>query len=125
MQLFSFVLLILFVVFECSEYLFYVPNLVQEEEQTGEVYVPAKLPTLNSDQLAALTMAKKYCQDVTSKYVSIPTARNADSQLILMPHLSPSPQGVSNHGNNWWLKLKLAKRPLMFSSHAFFSIVLR
>ena len=43
--------------------------LVPEEEQTGEVYVPAKLPTLNPEQLQSLSMAKKYCQDVTSKYV--------------------------------------------------------
>ena len=42
---------------------------VTEEEQTGELYVPAKLPTLDSDQLRSLSMAKKYCHDVTTKYV--------------------------------------------------------
>ena len=39
-------------------------------EQMGPLVAPAKLPTLSSEQLRSLSMAKKYCQDITAKHVS-------------------------------------------------------
>lgn len=39
-------------------------------QQTGPIVVPSSLPTLSGEQLKALQMAKKYCQDVSSKFVS-------------------------------------------------------
>ena len=40
-------------------------------EQTGPLITPAALPTLNPQQIQQLQMAKKYCQDITNKFVSI------------------------------------------------------
>ena len=39
-------------------------------EQTGPLITPAALPTLNPQQIQQLQMAKKYCQDITNKFVS-------------------------------------------------------
>jgi len=39
-------------------------------EQTGPVISPAQLPTLNDDQLKQLQMAKKYCLDISTRFVS-------------------------------------------------------
>ena len=51
--------------------------------QTGPVVAPVTLPPLTSEQLQALQMAKKYCQDVTGKFVSLPS-------LPLTPFISLS-----------------------------------
>ena len=42
----------------------------KDPEQTGPLVTPALLPTLSPQQLLALQMAKKYCQDVSAKHVS-------------------------------------------------------
>ena len=39
-------------------------------EQTGPLITPAALPTLDPQQIQQLQMAKKYCQDITNKFVS-------------------------------------------------------
>ena len=39
-------------------------------EQTGPVISPAVLPKLSDAQLKQLQMAKKYCLDVSTKFVS-------------------------------------------------------
>ena len=44
--------------------------LVPEMEQTGELVTPATLPKLDSDQRHALSLAKKYAQEITAKHVS-------------------------------------------------------
>ena len=44
--------------------------VVPEEEQTGELIMPAALPKLNNEQARDLRMAKKYCHDITTKFVS-------------------------------------------------------
>ncbi len=41
-----------------------------EIEQTGPLITPAVLPALNPQQTQNLAMAKKYCADVSSKFVS-------------------------------------------------------
>ena len=41
-----------------------------EMEQTGELVTPATLPKLDSDQRHALSLAKKYAQEITAKHVS-------------------------------------------------------
>lgn len=40
-------------------------------EQTGPLITPAALPTLDPQQIQQLQMAKKYCQDITNKFVSL------------------------------------------------------
>ena len=45
--------------------------VVPEEEQTGELIMPAALPKLNNEQARDLRMAKKYCHDITNKFVSL------------------------------------------------------
>lgn len=42
----------------------------KEQEQTGRLITPATLPVLNADQLQALQLAKRYCQDISNKFVS-------------------------------------------------------
>ena len=39
-------------------------------EQTGPLITPAALPSLDPQQIQQLQMAKKYCQDITNKFVS-------------------------------------------------------
>lgn len=46
------------------------PSTEVEIEQTGPLITPAALPALNPQQTQNLAMAKKYCADVTSKFVS-------------------------------------------------------
>ena len=41
-----------------------------EVAQTGPLVAPAALPVLRTDQQQALQMAKRYCHDVTAKFVS-------------------------------------------------------
>ena len=41
-----------------------------EVAQTGPLIAPAALPILRADQQQALQMAKRYCHDVTAKFVS-------------------------------------------------------
>ena len=42
----------------------------KDPEQTGPLITPAVLPALTPQQMQALQMAKKYCQDVSAKHVS-------------------------------------------------------
>ena len=46
-----------------------VPEML-EMEQTGELVTPATLPKLDSDERHALSLAKKYAQEITAKHVS-------------------------------------------------------
>ena len=48
----------------------YLGNGTASMEQTGPVVSPAALPTLKDSQLKQLQMAKKYCLDVSTKFVS-------------------------------------------------------
>ena len=41
----------------------------KDPEQTGPLVTPTVLPKLDSQQLAALQMAKKYCQTISAKHV--------------------------------------------------------
>lgn len=41
-----------------------------DPEQTGPLVAPAALPSLTAQQLQALQMAKKYCYDITAKFVT-------------------------------------------------------
>ena len=41
-----------------------------EMEQTGELVTPATLLKFDSDQRHALSLAKKYAQEITAKHVS-------------------------------------------------------
>ena len=50
-------------------YVIHSPSEV-EPEQTGPLITPAILPSLSPQQTQNLAMAKKYCADVTTKFVS-------------------------------------------------------
>ena len=51
-----------------------------EVAQTGPLIAPAALPILRAEQQQALQMAKRYCHDITAKFVSPPVARVHDIQ---------------------------------------------
>ena len=54
-----------------SETFLFNPSPTEKEpEQTGRLISPATLPVLNAEQLQALQLAKRYCQDVSGKFVS-------------------------------------------------------
>lgn len=61
-------------------------SVEKEPEQTGRLITPATLPILNADQLQALQLAKRYCHDISSKFVSLATFFPS----LLTPSLPPS-----------------------------------
>ncbi len=48
-------------------------------EQTGPVISPAQLPQLDEEQLQKLQMAKKYCLDISTRFVSSTASEVVDS----------------------------------------------
>ena len=69
------------------------PSLAEKEpEQTGRLITPASLPILNAEQLQALQLAKRYCQDISNKFVSdyIHTLHPSIQHFPLPPSLPPS-----------------------------------
>jgi hypothetical protein len=62
-------------------------------EQTGPLVSPAVLPKLSDAQLKRLQMAKKYCLDVSTKFVSVGGARHPlrGSSLFRGGRKSPIP----------------------------------
>ncbi|XP_019858534.1 PREDICTED: uncharacterized protein LOC100636047 isoform X1 [Amphimedon queenslandica] len=76
-----------------------------EMEQTGELVTPATLPKLDSNQRHALSLAKKYAQEITAKHQqakqsevqvqqmqSLQEAANQQRALLLMSRIIPLDQ---------------------------------
>ncbi|XP_019862890.1 PREDICTED: poly(U)-binding-splicing factor half pint-like, partial [Amphimedon queenslandica] len=55
-----------------------------EMEQTGELVTPATLPKLDSNQRHALSLAKKYAQEITAKHQQ---AKQSEVQVQQMQSL--------------------------------------
>ena len=53
-------------------------------EQTGPLVSPAVLPKLTDEQSKQLQMAKKYCLDVSTKFVSLKSWGGERGGVILL-----------------------------------------
>lgn len=56
----------------------------KEQEQTGRLITPATLPVLSADQLQALQLAKRYCQDISSKFQQQKQALQQVNQMAVL-----------------------------------------